>query len=109
MYFDGNDSVNSTSSRSRNGTRISTDSAIDILSPTSRRSSGSHRRVSTNIIWLSEPGPGFLIDRLPPEGQKIEHAFREALKAKTGSDVPAGGHQLAAGGLWLLKLALDAA
>src|SRR5205085_10974818 len=39
----------------------------------------------------------------------IEHAFREALKAKTGSDVPAGGHQLAAGGLWLLKLALDAA
>jgi len=58
---------------------------------------------------LSEPGPGFLIDKLQPEGQKIEHAFREALKAKTGSDVPAGGHQLAAGGLWLLKLALDAA
>src|SRR5438105_14742875 len=58
---------------------------------------------------LSEPGPGFLIDKLRPEGQKIEHAFREALKAKTGSDVPAGGHQLAAGGLWLLTLALDAA
>ena len=58
---------------------------------------------------LSEPGPGFLIDKLSPDGQKIEHAFREALKAKTGSDVPAGGHQLAAGGLWLLKVALDAA
>jgi branched-chain amino acid transport system substrate-binding protein len=58
---------------------------------------------------LSEPGPGFLIDKLRPEGQKIEQAFREAPKAKTGSDVPAGGHQLAAGGLWLLKLALDAA
>src|SRR5438067_4046672 len=58
---------------------------------------------------LSEPGPGFLIDKMRPEGQKIEQAFREALKAKTGSDVPAGGHQLAAGGLWLLKLALDAA
>ena len=58
---------------------------------------------------LSEPGPGFAIEKLRPEGQKIELAFREALKAKTGSDVPAGGHQLAAGGLWLLKLALDAA
>src|SRR5262249_4751809 len=30
-------------------------------------------------------------------------------KAKTGSDVPAGGHQLAGGGLWVLKLVLDAA
>ena len=44
-----------------------------------------------------------------PEGQRIERAFREAVKAKTGSDVPAGGHQLAGGGLWLLKLVLDAA
>ena len=58
---------------------------------------------------LSEPGPGLLIDKLKPEGQKIERAFREAVKAKTGSDVPTGGHQLAAGGLWVLKLALDAA
>ena len=31
------------------------------------------------------------------------------MKAKTGSDVLAGGHQLAGGGLWVLKLALDAA
>ena len=58
---------------------------------------------------LSEPGPGLLIDKLRPEGQAIERAFREAVKAKTGSDVPAGGHQLAGGGLWVLKLALDAA
>ena len=58
---------------------------------------------------LLEPGPGFILDKLRPEAQKIEHAFRDAIKAKTGSDVPAGGHQLAAGGLWVLKLALDAA
>jgi branched-chain amino acid transport system substrate-binding protein len=58
---------------------------------------------------LLEPGPGLIIEKLRPEGQRIERAFREAVKAKTGSDIPAGGHQLAAGGLWLLKLALDAA
>ena len=58
---------------------------------------------------LREPGPGLVIDKFRPEGQKIERDFREAVKAKTGSDVLAGGHQLAAGGLWLLKLALDAA
>jgi branched-chain amino acid transport system substrate-binding protein len=58
---------------------------------------------------LLEPGPGLLIDKLRPEGQRIERAFREAVKAKTGSDVLAGGHQLAGGGLWVLKLALDAA
>ena len=58
---------------------------------------------------LLEPGPGFIIERMRPEGQRIERAFREAVKAKTGSDIPAGGHQLAAGGLWVLKLALDAA
>jgi len=58
---------------------------------------------------LLEPGPGLIIDRLQPEGQRIERAFREAVKARTGSDTPAGGHQLAAGGLWLLKLVLDAA
>ena len=58
---------------------------------------------------LLEPGPGLIIEKLRPEGQRIERAFREAVKAKTGSDTPAGGHQLAAGGLWVLKLALDAA
>jgi branched-chain amino acid transport system substrate-binding protein len=58
---------------------------------------------------LLEPGPGLIIEKLRPEGQRIERAFREAVKAKTGSDTPAGGHQLAAGGLWLLKLVLDAA
>jgi len=64
---------------------------------------------SNGPFALSEPGVAFLVDKLRPDGQKIEHAFREALKAKTGSDVPAGGHQLAAGGLWLLKVVLDAA
>ena len=58
---------------------------------------------------LAEPGPGIVIDKFRPDGQKIERAFREAMKAKTGSDVPASGHQLAAGGLWVLKLVLDAA
>lgn len=58
---------------------------------------------------LAEPGPGIMIDKFRPEGQKIERAFREAMKAKTGSDVPTSGHQLAAGGLWVLKLVLDAA
>ena len=58
---------------------------------------------------LLEPGPGLIIEKLQPEGQRIERAFREAVKARTGSDTPAGGHQLAAGGLWLLKLVLDAA
>jgi branched-chain amino acid transport system substrate-binding protein len=58
---------------------------------------------------LLEPGPGFIIEKMRPEGQRIERAFREAVKAKTGSDVPAGGHQLAGGGLWVLKLVLDAA
>jgi branched-chain amino acid transport system substrate-binding protein len=58
---------------------------------------------------LLEPGPGLIIEKLRPEGMRIERAFREAVKAKTGLESPAGGHQLAAGGLWLLKLALDAA
>jgi branched-chain amino acid transport system substrate-binding protein len=58
---------------------------------------------------LLEPGPGMIIEKLQPDGQRIERAFREAVKARTGSDVPAGGHQLAGGGLWLLKLVLDAA
>jgi branched-chain amino acid transport system substrate-binding protein len=58
---------------------------------------------------LLEPGPGVIIDKFRPEGQRIERAFRDAVKARTGSDVPTGGHQLAGGGLWLLKLVLDAA
>ena len=58
---------------------------------------------------LAEPGPGLIFDKMRPEGQAIERAFREAVKAKTGTDVPTSGHQLAAGGLWVLKLALDAA
>jgi branched-chain amino acid transport system substrate-binding protein len=58
---------------------------------------------------LLEPGPGLIIDKLRPEGQQVERAFREAVQGRTGSDTPAGGHQLAAGGLWLLKLVLDAA
>jgi branched-chain amino acid transport system substrate-binding protein len=58
---------------------------------------------------LLEPGPGLIIDKFRPDGQRIERAFRDAVKAKTGSDIPAGGHQLAGGGLWLLKLVLDAA
>ena len=49
-----------------------------------------------------------MIDKLRPEGQRIERAYREAVKAKTGADI-AGGHQLAGGGLWVLKLVLDAA
>jgi branched-chain amino acid transport system substrate-binding protein len=57
---------------------------------------------------LSEPGPGFRLDTLRPEGVRIEQAFRDAAKAKTGGE-PFGGHQLAAGGLWLLKLVLDQA
>jgi len=58
---------------------------------------------------LAEPGPGIMIEKFRPEGQAIEKAFREAMKAKTGSDVPTSGHQLAAGGLWVLKLVLDSA
>src|SRR5438874_4527082 len=47
---------------------------------------------------LLEPGPGLIIDKLQPAGQRIERAFREAVQARTGTDTPAGGHQLAAGG-----------
>jgi branched-chain amino acid transport system substrate-binding protein len=57
---------------------------------------------------LLEPGPGFKIEALKPEGQKIERDFREAVKKRTGSDA-LGGHQLAGAGLWLLKLVLDRA
>ncbi|MBM3217651.1 MAG: hypothetical protein FJZ38_03045 [Candidatus Rokubacteria bacterium] len=57
---------------------------------------------------LLEPGPGLILEKLRPEGQRIERAFRDAVKAKTGSDIT-GDHQLAGGGLWVLKLVLDAA
>ncbi len=57
---------------------------------------------------LLEPGPGFRLEALRPEGQRIERAFRDAVQRKTGS-YPLGGHQLAAGGLWILKLVLDQA
>src|SRR2546425_11987136 len=39
---------------------------------------------------LLEPGPGLIIEKMRPEGQRIERAFREAVKTKTGSDVLAG-------------------
>jgi branched-chain amino acid transport system substrate-binding protein len=57
---------------------------------------------------LLEPGPGFKIESLKPEGQKIEKEFRDAVQKRTGS-YPLGGHQLAGGGLWLLKVVLDRA
>jgi branched-chain amino acid transport system substrate-binding protein len=57
---------------------------------------------------LLEPGPGFKVEALRPEGQQIERAFRNAVQKATGS-YPLGGHQLAAGGLWMLKLVLDRA
>jgi branched-chain amino acid transport system substrate-binding protein len=60
------------------------------------------------VFALLEPGPGFKIESLKPEGQKLERDFRAAVEKKTGS-YPLGGHQLAASGLWLLKLALDKA
>jgi branched-chain amino acid transport system substrate-binding protein len=60
------------------------------------------------VFALLEPGPGFKLDSLKPEGQKIEKEFRDAVQKRTGS-YPLGSHQLAGGGLWLLKLVLDKA
>ncbi|HEY7648997.1 MAG TPA: ABC transporter substrate-binding protein [Methylomirabilota bacterium] len=60
------------------------------------------------VFALLEPGPGFRLEALKPEGQKIERDFREAVQKRTGS-YPLGGHQLAGAGLWLLKLVLDGA
>jgi branched-chain amino acid transport system substrate-binding protein len=57
---------------------------------------------------LLEPGPGFRVEALRPDGQRVETEFRERVQKATGS-YPLGGHQLAAGGLWLLKLVLDRA
>src|SRR5688572_21379448 len=63
---------------------------------------------SNGPFALLEPGPGLIIEKFRPEGQRIERAYREAVKAKTGADI-AGGHQLSGGGLWVLKQVLDAA
>jgi branched-chain amino acid transport system substrate-binding protein len=60
------------------------------------------------VFALLEPGPGFRIEALRPEGQKLEREFREAVQKRTGS-YPLGGHQLAGSGLWLLKVVLDRA
>jgi len=68
---------------------------------------GPHEAIDRAFALL-EPGPGFKIESLKPEGQKIEKDFRDAVQKRTGS-YPLGGHQLAGGGLWLLKLVLDRA
>jgi branched-chain amino acid transport system substrate-binding protein len=60
------------------------------------------------VFALLEPGPGFRMEALRPEGQKIEREFRDAVQKRTGS-YPLGGHQLSGGGLWVLKLVLDKA
>jgi branched-chain amino acid transport system substrate-binding protein len=63
---------------------------------------------ANGVFALLEPGPGFRMEALRPEGQKIEREFRDAVQKRTGS-YPLGGHQLAGGGLWVLKLVLDRA
>jgi branched-chain amino acid transport system substrate-binding protein len=63
---------------------------------------------ANGVFALLEPGPGFRLESLRPEGQKIEREFRDAVRQRTGS-YPLGGHQLAGGGLWILKLVLDRA
>jgi branched-chain amino acid transport system substrate-binding protein len=67
-----------------------------------------HGNDANGVFALLEPGPGFRVEALKPDGQKIEKEFREAIQKKTGS-YPLGAHQLAGGGLWLLKLVLDRA
>src|SRR6058998_1086610 len=63
---------------------------------------------ANGVFALLEPGPGFRLEALKPEGQRIEREFREAIQKRTGS-YPLGGHQLAGSGLWLLKVVLDRA
>ena len=63
---------------------------------------------ANGVFALLEPGPGFRLEALRPDGQKLEREFREAVQKRTGS-YPLGGHQLAGGGLWLLKVVLDRA
>src|SRR5712691_12840045 len=60
------------------------------------------------VFALLEPGPGFRLESMRPEGQKIEKDFRDAVQKRTGS-YPLGSHQLAGSGLWLLKMVLDRA
>jgi branched-chain amino acid transport system substrate-binding protein len=67
-----------------------------------------HGNDANGVFALLEPGPGFRIEALKPDGQKIEKEFRDAIQKKTGS-YPLGAHQLAGGGLWLLKVVLDRA
>ena len=67
-----------------------------------------HGNDANGVFALLEPGPGFRIEALKADGQKIEKDFREAIQKKTGS-YPLGAHQLAGGGLWLLKVVLDRA
>ena len=67
-----------------------------------------HGDAGNGVFALLEPGPGFRMEALKPEGQKIEKEFRDAIQKRTGS-YPFGAHQLAGGGLWLLKLVLDRA
>jgi branched-chain amino acid transport system substrate-binding protein len=67
-----------------------------------------HGNDANGVFALLEPGPGFRVEALKPDGQKIEKEFRDAIQKKTGS-YPLGAHQLAGGGLWLLKLVLDRA
>jgi branched-chain amino acid transport system substrate-binding protein len=63
---------------------------------------------ANGVFALLEPGPGFKLEALRPEGQPIEKAFRDAIQRRTGT-YPYGAHQLAGAGLWLLKLVLDRA
>src|SRR4030095_8938892 len=37
------------------------------------------------VFALLEPGPGFKLESLKPEGQKIEKAFRDAIQKRTGT------------------------
>jgi branched-chain amino acid transport system substrate-binding protein len=67
-----------------------------------------HGNDANGAFALLEPGPGFRIESLKPDGQKIEKEFRDAIQKRTGS-YPLGAHQLAGGGLWLLKVVLDRA
>src|SRR5712692_3769371 len=57
---------------------------------------------ANGVFALLEPGPGFRLEALRPEGQQIERAFREAGQKRTGS-YPLGAHQLAGSGLSLPK------
>jgi branched-chain amino acid transport system substrate-binding protein len=65
-----------------------------------------HGDGANGVFALLEPGPGFRLEALKPDGQKIEKEFRDAIQKRTGS-YPLGAHQLAGGGLWLLKVVLD--